>query len=112
MSAITTHVLDTSLGQPAPGIPVSLLRREGDAFDEIACAVSDAEGRVRRFLPEPTLVIGSYQLVFETAGYFRAASRDAFYERVTLEFYVADSAQHYHLPLLLTPFGYTTYRGS
>ena len=112
MSGITTHVLDTSLGKPAPGVPVSLCLREGSTFTEIACAATDADGRVRQFLPDLPLVVGTYQLVFETAGYFRAASREAFFERVTLEFYVADSAQHYHVPLLLTPFGYTTYRGT
>jgi 5-hydroxyisourate hydrolase len=112
MSGITTHVLDTSLGKPAPGVPVSLCARAGSTFNEIARASTDADGRVRNFLPDLPLVVGSYQLVFETAGYFRAASREAFFERVTLEFYVADSAQHYHVPLLLTPFGYTTYRGS
>lgn len=112
MSGITTHVLDTSLGKPALGVPVSLSLREGNAFTEIARAATDADGRVRQFLPDLPLVVGTYQLVFETAGYFRAASRGAFFERVTLEFYVADSAQHYHVPLLLTPFGYTTYRGT
>lgn len=112
MSSITTHVLDTSRGLPAPGVPVSLCLREGGAFTEIARATSDADGRVQKFVPSLPLVVGTYQLVFETAAYFRAASREAFYERVTLEFYVADVEQHYHVPLLLTPFGYTTYRGS
>jgi len=112
MSGITTHVLDTSLGKPAAGVQVSLCVREGSTFSEIARAITDADGRVRQFLPDLPLAVGSYQLVFETVGYFRAASREAFYERVSLEFYVADSAQHYHVPLLLTPFGYTTYRGS
>lgn len=112
MSGITTHVLDTSLGKPAGGIAVSLGVRDGSAFRELGRANTDADGRVRHFLPDLPLVTGSYQLVFETAGYFRAGGREAFYERVTLEFYVADAAQHYHVPLLLTPFGYTTYRGS
>lgn len=112
MKGITTHVLDTSLGKPAIGVPVSLSVRDGGVFRELARADTDADGRVRRFLPELPLLTGTYQLVFETAGYFRAASREAFYERVTLEFHVADAAQHYHVPLLLTPFGYSTYRGT
>ena len=112
MSGITTHVLDTALGKPAAGVAVSLCFRADEAFSEIARAVTDADGRVRQFVPERPLVVGSYQLVFDTLGYFRAAAREAFYERVSLEFYVADSDQHYHVPLLLTPFGYTTYRGS
>ncbi len=112
IGGITTHVLDTSLGKPASGVPVSLRLRIGGAFDEIARATTDADGRVSQFLPSVPLVAGTYQLVFETAGYFRAAERDTFFERVTLEFHVADSAQHYHVPLLLTAYGYTTYRGS
>jgi 5-hydroxyisourate hydrolase len=112
MSGITTHVLDTSLGKPAAGVLVALSVRDGQGFVELGRAATDGDGRVRHFLPDLPLVIATYQLVFETAGYFRAASREAFYERVTLEFHVADAAQHYHVPLLLTPFGYTTYRGS
>ncbi len=112
MSGITTHVLDTALGKPALGVPVSLRLLEAGEFGETGRATTDADGRVSRFLPNVPLVAGTYQLVFETAAYFRAASREVFFERVTLEFHVADSAQHYHVPLLLTPFGYTTYRGS
>jgi len=112
MSFITTHVLDTSLGKPAASIAVTLSVREGGALRELARGITDADGRVRAFLPEPPALAGSYQLSFETAGYFRAASRDTFFDNVTLEFYVADATQHYHVPLLLTPFGYTTYRGS
>jgi len=110
--SITTHVLDTSLGKPAEGIAVSLSLSKYGSLQPLARAITDADGRVRAFVPDLPLVIGTYQLVFETAAYFRAASREAFYERVTLEFHVADAVQHYHVPLLLTPFGYTTYRGS
>lgn len=112
MSRITTHVLDTSLGRPAAAVPVSLKWRDGASFREIAQGTTDVDGRVRQFLPELPLRAGAYQLVFETAGYFRASAREAFFERVTLEFYVADPNQHHHVPLLLSPFGYTTYRGS
>ena len=112
MSGITTHVLDTSLGKPAPGVGVSLSLRKDGAFRELARGITDADGRVQKFLPDLLLAVGTYQLVLETAAYFRASSREAFYERVTLEFFVADAAQHYHVPLLVTPFGYTTYRGS
>lgn len=112
MSSITTHVLDTSQGKPAEGILVSLAIREADAYRVLAQGVTDADGRVRSFLPEAPLEAGTYQLVFETAAHFRAAARPSFFERVTLEFHVADPSQHYHVPLLLSPFGYTTYRGS
>lgn len=112
MSGITTHVLDTSLGMPAAGIRVSLSLREDGGQRELARAVTDTDGRVRQLLPESTLRVGSYSLTFETGAYFRAASREAFFERVSLEFFVADAGEHYHVPLLLSPFGYTTYRGS
>jgi 5-hydroxyisourate hydrolase len=112
MTHITTHVLDTSLGKPAASITVTLSVRDGQTFRELGRGITDVDGRVRAFLPEPALTIGSYQLSFETEAYFRVSARQAFFERVTLEFYVADASQHYHVPLLLTPFGYTTYRGS
>jgi len=112
MSGITTHVLDTSLGKPVTGVPVSLCLRDSAGFRELGRAVTDADGRVRQFLPDVALAPGTYRLTFETAAHFRASSRETFFERVTLEFHVADAAQHYHVPLLLTPFGYTTYRGS
>lgn len=112
MSGITTHVLDTSLGKPAAGMHVTLSRRDGDTFTELARAVTDQDGRVRDFLPPVSVTAGSYRLSFETAAHFRASSRDAFFERVALDFLVTDASQHYHVPLLLTPFGYSTYRGS
>jgi 5-hydroxyisourate hydrolase len=112
MSGITTHVLDTALGRPAAAVPVTLSVRDGSGFRELARGVTDQDGRVRDFLPNAPLATGAYQLTFETAGYFRAASRSSFFERVTLEFYVANATEHYHVPLLLSPFGYTTYRGS
>lgn len=112
MSHITTHVLDTSLGKPAASIGVTLSAKDGGVWRELARGITDSDGRVRTFLPEPPRVVGSYQLSFETLGYFRASSRQAFFERVTLEFQITDPSQHYHVPLLLTPFGYTTYRGS
>jgi len=112
MSLITTHVLDTSLGRPAASLTVSLDVREGDNWRELGHSATDSDGRVREFSPGTTLGVGSYRLNFETAAYFRASSREAFFDRVTIEFRVADASQHYHVPLLLTPFGYTTYRGS
>ena len=112
MSGITTHVLDTSLGKPAAGIPVTLSIREGGSPRELGRGVTDVDGRVRSLAAELPLVTGSYLLTFETSGYFRATSRDTLFERVTLEFFVADAGQHFHVPLLLSPFGYTTYRGS
>ena len=112
MSGITTHVLDTSLGKPAVGLTVHLNLREGGQLRALAVSTTDADGRVRQFATETPLATGTYQLTFETAGYFLASQRETFFERVTLEFSVASASEHYHVPLLLSPFGYTTYRGT
>ncbi|MET0790327.1 MAG: hydroxyisourate hydrolase [Polyangiaceae bacterium] len=112
MSSITTHVLDTSLGKPAAGLPVRLSVRDGELLRALADSVTDADGRVRQFPVSQALSAGSYQLSFEVRAYFRATRREAFFERVTLEFSVLDASEHFHVPLLLSPFGYTTYRGT
>lgn len=109
---ITTHVLDTSLGKPAASIAVILKIEDGGSFRELGRGLTDTDGRVRQFTPDPPRAAGRYQLSFDVQEYFRASARSAFFERVTLEFQVTDPSQHYHVPLLLSPFGYTTYRGS
>ena len=114
MSAITTHVLDTSLGRPAAGVRVSLevLGARG-AWARLAKGETDADGRVRDFLEaDAPMAVGRYRLVFDTAAYFVAHGVEIFYPSVEITFEVSDVSQHYHVPLLLSPFGYTTYRGS
>lgn len=109
MSGITTHVLDTSRGRPAAGIVVRLER--GGA--ELAHGRTDADGRLRDLLPaDAPLQPGVYRLVFDTGPYFRDAGVEAFYPHVSIDFEIRDAGQHYHVPLLLSPFGYSTYRGS
>ena len=112
MSAITTHVLDVSRGRPAPGIPVVLERVNAPHATLLARAITDADGRVKTFTPSPSLTAGTYRLTFEVDAYFSTAGVQAFYPRVVVEFDVRDASQHYHVPLLLSPFGYSTYRGS
>ncbi len=107
MSAITTHVLDTARGVPAVGVPVRLERMDAAGCTEIARASTDASGRASELGPaliEP----GTYRLVFDTGAYASAT----FFPEVTVTFTVADDGGHYHVPLLLSPFGYSTYRGS
>jgi len=115
VSAITTHVLDTARGTPAAGVPVRLERVSGAGPEEIGRASTDADGRVRDLGP-PRLRPGTYRLVFGTAEYFasldRPDQRDAFFPEVTVTFTADGEAAHYHVPLLLSPFGYATYRGS
>jgi 5-hydroxyisourate hydrolase len=106
MSQITTHVLDLARGAPAEGMAVTL---EGERGEPLATATTDANGRVAELGPA-ALAPGVYRLRFDTARH--AATAGGFYPEVTIAFRVADSAQHYHVPLLLGPWGYTTYRGS
>jgi 5-hydroxyisourate hydrolase len=113
MSAITTHVLDTSRGCPAAGVEVELEQLDArDSWTPIARGVTDADGRLRTLVPAGVRPVpGTYRLVFATAGYFGADGRDSFFPRVVVIFKVGD-APHYHVPLLLSPFGYSTYRGT
>jgi len=112
MSAITSHVLDTSLGKPASAVSVSLAVLEDGAFVEIGRGVTDGDGRIKNLLGASALTVGLYRLRFKTGAHYRAIGQDSFYERVEIQFHVTDPSQHYHVPLLLSPFGYSTYRGS
>jgi len=103
MSQVTTHVLDTAAGRPAVGVPVTLESADG----VIAAATTDADGRVGELGPD-RLAAGTYRLRFDTAAYASAA---AFFPEVVVTF-VVDGDAHHHVPLLLSPFGYSTYRGS
>lgn len=108
MSTISTHVLDTSLGKPAQGISVEL--EHGGAI--IGSGVTDADGRVRDLVAGgASLGAGDYQLTFSVGEYFKRGRRESFYTTITVRFRI-ESSQHYHVPLLLSPFGYSTYRGS
>jgi 5-hydroxyisourate hydrolase len=112
MSGISTHVLDTAKGQPAPGVPVVLERQSLEGgWLEIGEGVTDDNGRIPELLQAgATLEPGVYRLTFFTADYFK--KQESFYPEVTVCFQVRDASQHYHVPLLLSPYGYTTYRGS
>ncbi len=114
MSPITTHVLDTATGKPAAGVPVRLERHGGgDRWEAIGGGDTDADGRLRTLMPgDAPLAPGVYRLVFDAAHYFRAHGTKAFYPSVIVVFETAPGERHYHVPLLLAPFGYSTYRGS
>ena len=111
MTGITTHVLDTARGCPAAGVAV-VLERAGEAgWEPVGSATTDSDGRASDLLssaPEQ----GSYRLTFDTGAYFAAAGGTGFYPEVSVSFAVVGGEEHYHVPLLLSPFGYSTYRGS
>ena len=113
MSPITTHVLDTSLGCPAEGIAVVLWQLESHGKTvELGQGVTNSDGRVTDLLPAGEAQAGTDRIEFDTASYFARSGRDAFYPKVEVLFEVVSTGGHYHVPLLLSPFGYSTYRGS
>lgn len=109
---ISTHVLDTMRGTPAAGLSVSLLRREPDGdWKLLGRDETDAEGRVRSLAGDEELEGGDYRLEFETRPYFERSGLNAFYPEVSVVFNLEDSGGHVHVPLLLSPYGFTTYKG-
>ena len=113
MSGLSTHVLDTAIGRPAAGIGVRLDIEDGAGWRELAQAATNADGRVGHLLPPgAVLAAATYRLTFDVAAYHASHGVAGFYPHVTIIFTVRDAAQHHHVPLLLSPFGYSTYRGS
>ncbi|HEX6214779.1 MAG TPA: hydroxyisourate hydrolase [Vicinamibacterales bacterium] len=114
MSAITTHVLDTALGRPAAGIAVRLEQRaRGGEWTAIGQGETDRDGRLRSLHPEGSpLAAGVYRITFDTKSYFASRRAAAFYPEVVVVFETTAGETHYHVPLLIAPFGFTTYRGT
>jgi len=113
MSGITTHVLDTSRGRPAQGVPVTLEIEAGGRWTLIGSGATNADGRVSDLVPpETNLTAGVFRLIFDTGKYFANQQVESFYPQVTIIFRINEAGEHYHVPLLLSPFGYSTYRGS
>jgi 5-hydroxyisourate hydrolase len=112
MSQITTHILDTTRGKPAQGVTIVLYGQQQETWQELARGATNQDGRVADLLPKNELLpLGIYKLKFFTQAYFDQQATTAFYPFVEIVFAVTAS-EHYHVPLLLNPFGYSTYRGS
>jgi 5-hydroxyisourate hydrolase len=111
MSQLTSHVLDTSKGLPAKDVRVVLYREDSSLWIELANAKTDEDGRIKEWRPLQKLSNGIYKLAFDTKAYFKAEGVKTFYPTVEIIFEIK-TRKHYHVPLLLNPFGYTTYRGS
>jgi 5-hydroxyisourate hydrolase len=109
---ITTHVLDTAAGHPGNAIAVELDRDHAGTWDRVGAGTTDDDGRLRTLTQSGQVSAGVYRIRFHTGAYFAAHGRDSFFPVVEIQFTVSDGAQHYHVPLLLSPFGYSTYRGS
>ena len=111
MSSVSTHILDTTLGSPAAGVPVTLQQEVDGSWRQLSSHITDADGRVKQLAALP-LQPGTYRISFATATYFEAQSIAGLYPVVQITFTVRDVDAHYHIPLLLTANGYSTYRGS
>jgi 5-hydroxyisourate hydrolase len=112
---LTVHVLDTARGQPAAGLTITLVRIDGAARTELGVFTTNADGRCDgRLLDAATMRAGTYEVTFDVGGWRRAGGHaDAgFYDLIPIRFVAADAAAHYHIPLLLAPYSYSTYRGS
>ncbi len=111
--SISTHVLDTARGCPAQGLPITLWREDGDEQIELGTGVTNHDGRIAGFIPEGTaLPEGTYRIRFDTGAYFDSQGIDGFYPEVVVRFIIRKADEHYHVPLLISPFGFSTYRGS
>lgn len=106
---LSTHVLNSAIGKPAAGIAISLYTQNGELLAE---AVTNDDGRVSEWQGNVALLEGNYRLVFAVGEYFLKNDVTAFYPEVIIQFTIADANQHYHVPLLLGPYSYSTYRGS
>ncbi len=110
---VSTHVLDTSIGRPAAAVAVALQRQDAGAWVDVSRDVTNADGRAAALMPAGTaLPPGTYRLTFGAGEYFARCGVDSFYGTIAIEFIVRDAAAHYHVPLLVSPYGYSTYRGS
>jgi 5-hydroxyisourate hydrolase len=107
---ISTHVLDTSRGRPAAHVAITLELKESGGWREVARASTDTDGRARDLAPDTPP--GIYRLTFEVAAYFSTLDQQHFFPFVSVVFEIRDATERYHVPLLISPFGYSTYRGS
>jgi 5-hydroxyisourate hydrolase len=110
-ATLSTHVLDATAGQPAAGVPVRLERRGPDGWSVAGEGRTDADGRLR-FGSGPGFEPGVYRITFGSGAYFEARGAASFYPEITVTFEMTGDGGHYHVPLLLSPFAYSTYRGS
>lgn len=109
---ISTHVLNTAIGRPAEGMAVTLERIDSGSWSEVTGGTTNADGRVAALVADDDLEVGTYRITFGTGGYFAGRAEVSFHPQVTIDFEVQDASEHYHVPLLVSPWSYSTYRGS
>ncbi|KAK8389076.1 hypothetical protein O3P69_020806 [Scylla paramamosain] len=109
---LTSHVLDTATGRPAANMRIVLHKLEGDAWQEITTKTTNCDGRAGYFVPKEAFTQGTYKILFDTGAYFKQLAVKGFYPYVEIVFVIENPEEHYHVPLLISPYGYSTYRGS
>lgn len=109
---VSTHVLNTATGRPAEGMSVTLERIDSGSWSTVTGGKTNADGRLGELIADDDLQIGTYRISFGTGGYFADRGEVAFYPEVRIDFEVHDASEHYHVPLLISCWGYSTYRGS
>ena len=112
MTGLSTHVLDTALGKPAAGVPIVLERWDGAAWDFVAKGETDSDGRLRTLMDGQSRHPGEYRISFNISLYSARIGAKGFFPEVNIRFVVEDTTEHFHVPLLWSPFGFSTYRGS
>ena len=112
MSPITTHILDLESGLPAAEVSVTLAKEESGSWKELATGKTDGDGRIKNLLAAGSLTPGYYRICFNVESYFRGKNKKTFYRTIPVEFNIEVVDRHFHVPLLISPFGYSTYRGS
>ncbi len=112
MRSVSTHILDTTFGKPAAGVPVALEKKSEGVWEKAGGGMTDQDGRIRDLVPEGKLEAAIYRITFDTTAYYNLQAMECFYPEVSVVFQIRDIESHYHVPLLVSPYGYSTYRGS
>ena len=112
MKSVSTHILDIHRGRPAAGVPVTIERKSDTGYQVLKNATTDSDGRVKDLIADGALESGTYRITFDTSAYYASQNVEGFYPEAVISFVVRDPNSHYHVPLLLSAHGYSTYRGS
>lgn len=109
---LSVHVLDQQTGKPAPGVVVTLEQKQADSWKKLNQATTDKDGRISALWPDQPNKAGEYRVVFKTGEYFKSQDKNSFFPEIPVVFQISNTEEHYHVPLLLSQYGYSTYRGS
>ena len=112
MKSVSTHILDTTFGKPAANVPVLLEKKGESGWEKCGGGMTDADGRIKDLVPAGKLEVGIFRVTFDTTAYYKLQAMECFYPEVAVVFQIREPEAHYHVPLLVSPFGYSTYRGS